>query len=107
MNVIALLASAYRIPATQVIAPEWTKSEVYDIVAKIPPGSSQDDVDLMMQALLTEKFKVVVHRENRQAQGYALLAHKDGVKLRALESPGTAERMTTTRNSTGNRVLER
>ena len=73
--------------------PEWLKSERYDIVAKFPanmprdPGQMRAQAQLMFQALLAERFQLVVHRESRIVPGYALVALKSGAKMEAGE-PG-------------------
>lgn len=59
----------------------------------------------MMQVLLTERFKLVLHREKREVQGYALAVQKDGTKMHAVEDPGPNSPMRSGRLSGGNRLL--
>jgi uncharacterized protein (TIGR03435 family) len=77
-----ILLDAYQLLAHQLIGtPEWASSTSYDIVATYPSGStpSEQDVRMMVQALLRDRFKLVVHRETRELSAYALtLARKDG-----------------------------
>jgi uncharacterized protein (TIGR03435 family) len=56
-------------------------SERYDIQAKIPPNTPKNQVPLMLQTLLEERFKLVVHREMKQRPVYALVVGKDGLKI--------------------------
>ena len=56
-------------------------SERYDIQATIPPGASKDQLPLMLQALLEERFRLVVHRETKQHPVYALVVAKGGLKI--------------------------
>lgn len=63
--------------------PKFAESEKFDIVAKTAtaaPGEiSQMDIDtlrLMLQKLLKERFKLAVHTEQRQVNGYVLTAVK-------------------------------
>jgi uncharacterized protein (TIGR03435 family) len=51
------------------------------IQAKLPDGATKDQVPAMLQALLAERFKLVVRREFKEETVYALLAGKDGPKL--------------------------
>ena len=44
----------------------------------------------MMQALLEDRFKLKIHRENGQVPVYALTAGKDGLKLPAAPKGGCA-----------------
>jgi len=86
-----LIAMAYRIKPYQLIAPDWTKSERYDVQATLPPGATKEQVPEMMQALLAERFKVTLHREKKPQPVYALLVSKDGHKLKpAAKDPSPA-----------------
>ena len=75
-----LLLQAYGIPTYQIQgAPAWLDSERFDIAAKTPEGTQQDQVMLMIRSLLIERFKLVAHRETRESAVYALvLARSDG-----------------------------
>jgi uncharacterized protein (TIGR03435 family) len=61
--------------------PGWIGSDRFDISAKVG-GDSPNSVaekQRMLQTLLTERFKLLVHRETRDLPGYSLvLARKDG-----------------------------
>src|SRR5438445_338932 len=46
---------------------------------------------VMLQALLAERFKLVVHREQRVIQGYTLVVGKGGLKAKPSE-PGSPSR---------------
>jgi uncharacterized protein (TIGR03435 family) len=50
----------------------------YQIVAKVPPGSTREDVKLMWQSFLEDRFKVKVHRETREVPVYDLVVAKSG-----------------------------
>lgn len=76
---------AYRVKDFQVQGPDWLGSARFDIVAKLPEGSSEDQVPEMLQTLLAERFKLTVHRETKEHAIYALIAGKDGPKLKPAE----------------------
>jgi uncharacterized protein (TIGR03435 family) len=64
-------------------------SQPFDIVAKIPEGPlAPGQLKLMMQSLLTERFKLRIHRETRTLQIYALEAMKSGLKVRFVDPEG-------------------
>lgn len=67
----------------QLSGPEWiTSKEVrYDIVAKTAPGTTRGQALQMMRALLAERFKLALHREQRVLPYYALLVAKGGPKI--------------------------
>ncbi|HWC96280.1 MAG TPA: TIGR03435 family protein [Candidatus Sulfopaludibacter sp.] len=80
-----LLIRAYDLKAYQIAGPAWLETERYDLVAKIPAGSSREQVALMLQALLAERFHVATHREKKELPIYALVVGKGGSRLK--ESP--------------------
>jgi uncharacterized protein (TIGR03435 family) len=85
-----LIRNAYQLQDFQITGgPGWMASDHFDINAKVPdeframgppaPGSGPGPLQLMIRALLTERFKLVVHNETKDAPIYALiLARADG-----------------------------
>ncbi len=69
-------------------APKWIDSARFEIVAKVPaeyvpangPSGSLQDIGPMMQALITEQFKMKARMEDRPATAYTLLAAKPKLK---------------------------
>jgi len=84
-----LIALAYKVKPYQITGPDWIASQRFDIVAKLPEGASKDDVPRMMQALLEDRFKLTVHRDNQEHPVLALVVGKKGPKLK--ESPEAPE----------------
>jgi bla regulator protein blaR1 len=88
-----LIENAYEIQYFQIVgAPKWVSSDRYDIEAKMDGAEmerlktlSQDESRLeskrMLQALLVNRFQLVVHRETKELPGYALVIAKGGSKL--------------------------
>lgn len=77
-----LVTAAYAVKPYQVSGPDWLGAERFDIVAKLPDGATRDQVPQMLQALLAERFKLVVHRENKEQPVYGLVVGKNGPKLK-------------------------
>ena len=77
-----LLMQAYNVKRFQLTAPDWINGERFDIIAKVPPGATKDDLRVMLQNLLAERFQMKVHLEKKEMQAYALVAAKGGVKLK-------------------------
>jgi len=48
----AYIVMAYDIPDYQLQAPDWVRTERYDISAKAPADTSHETINRMMQALL-------------------------------------------------------
>lgn len=59
--------------------PLW--SEYYDVQAKAPVEATEEQVRLMLQSLLEDRFKLKAHRETRDSATYRLLIAKGGSKL--------------------------
>jgi uncharacterized protein (TIGR03435 family) len=66
----------------QIVGPLSLRSQKYDIVAKIPPGTTSEQFKLMLINLLTVRFHMAVHHETREFDGYELVIAKNGPKLK-------------------------
>jgi uncharacterized protein (TIGR03435 family) len=77
-----LIQIAYRMEPYQISAPDWLATARFDILARPPTGSNKAQIPEMLQALLVERFGLVAHREPKEQQIYALIAGKDGPKLK-------------------------
>jgi bla regulator protein BlaR1 len=81
----ALIRWAYGVESFQVAGgPDWLSTQRYDVVAKFnnPNGEARSKVvmdqrRLSIQAFLAERFKLVLHRENKPAPVYALTVMSD------------------------------
>lgn len=76
---------AYRVKQYQVEGPEWINSERYDITAKMPEGSTRDQIPDMLQALLESRFKLTYHKGSKEFPVYALVVGKNGTTLKPVE----------------------
>jgi len=77
-----LIDIAYGLRDFQLSGPSWLGEERYDIVAKIPPGATKEQFNVMLQNLLRERFNLSFHRESRTFPVYALTVGKNGPKLK-------------------------
>jgi uncharacterized protein (TIGR03435 family) len=82
LSLADLIRLAYNIKPYQLTGPDWMNGPRFDILAKMPEGSSQDQVPAMLQALLAERFKLAVHRDSKEHSVYALVLAKGGLKLK-------------------------
>jgi uncharacterized protein (TIGR03435 family) len=59
-----LITTAYSLKSSVYVGggPSWLDWDRYDIVAKVPPGTTPETARLMLQSLLAERFKLVAHR---------------------------------------------
>lgn len=65
--------------------PGWLDEERVDILATFPADATRDQLRIMTQALLRERFGLTLHRENRAVRVYALTLDKAGHKLKPSE----------------------
>jgi len=80
--------------------PGWLTGELYDVVAKVDqadladwqkPEMRQTMLRAMLQAMLAERCKVVVHYGSKEVPVYDLVIAKDGPKFKQAETVDTAE----------------
>jgi uncharacterized protein (TIGR03435 family) len=78
---IELIQRAYGVAQDQIQkVPDASRGIYFDVKAKIPAGVSKDRVPEMLQALLAERFKLVVHRQAEARPIYELAVAPGGVK---------------------------
>jgi uncharacterized protein (TIGR03435 family) len=80
-----LIAAAYDLnPKTISGGPSWVSSDLYDIFA-VTPGEVQpthEEQMSMLRSLLTDRFKLTFHREQKDFSIYELQVAKGGPKLK-------------------------
>jgi uncharacterized protein (TIGR03435 family) len=84
-----LIERAYSVKPFQVTGPGWMETVCFDIAAKYPPDTKDDNRSLMLRTLLEDRFKLAVHRESKEMPGYALVVAKSGFKLKPVEPGGS------------------
>jgi uncharacterized protein (TIGR03435 family) len=90
-----LIQRAYGLRSADQVSggPEWSRNERFDIQAKmseaemagmqkLSPAETKARREVMLQALLAERFKLKVHSETRQAPIFELVVAKGGSKLK-------------------------
>jgi uncharacterized protein (TIGR03435 family) len=93
-NLLRLITVAYGFDYDQISGPTWIGKELYTVVAKVPPGTTKEQVKLMWQNLLIERFQLKAHMVKGDFSVYQLSVAKGGPKLRksgegpAKEEPG-------------------
>jgi len=80
---LAYIEFAYKITGNQEQlmlsqVPKWVTTERFDILASVKGNPSKDQMRLMMQSLLADRFKLAVHYETKQVPVYLLLMDTPG-----------------------------
>ena len=82
-----LIQDAYHVNEDQIVGvPSWLNSERYDIEAKADNPAARGGDKRILQGLLSDYFKLAVHRETRLIPAYELVIAGDGPKLRESDS---------------------
>jgi uncharacterized protein (TIGR03435 family) len=74
--------TAYDVKEYQVSGPAWLNTERYDIIAKVAEGATKEQVNLMWQNLLAERFGLMLHHESKEFEVEELVIAKGGHKLK-------------------------
>ncbi|MGO4882758.1 MAG: TIGR03435 family protein [Bryobacteraceae bacterium] len=94
-----LLQEAYGVKDSQISgAPAWFDSEHYDVEAKADDsfdevahrlGRDEQEVQLrqMLQAMLADRLKLVLHHDTKELSEYALVVAKNGPKFHETTAP--------------------
>jgi uncharacterized protein (TIGR03435 family) len=86
-TMVDLITAAYGVDNDNVLGgPAWLETDRFDVIAKAPPTTSPDALKLMLQALLAERFKLVVHTDSKPMPVYMLTAEKGKPKLKESEN---------------------
>lgn len=83
-----LIMRAWGVMPYNLSGPSSLDDTYYNIDAKIPPGTSKADSNLMLQRLLVERIGLVVRHEIREETVYELVVAKGGHKLKDPEPAG-------------------
>jgi uncharacterized protein (TIGR03435 family) len=87
MPVKIMISLMYKVPARQIKgAPDWLDSDRYDIEAKADHAYSIDDLHVMFQNLLADRFSLKFHKEIKEGPVYALMVDKSGSKMKVNET---------------------
>jgi uncharacterized protein (TIGR03435 family) len=100
-----IVGLAYAIQRVRVLGgPGWADADQFDIVAKANSAdATRDEIRSMLQTLLAERFKLMVHRETKQIPAYSLVLGKSRPKLKEA-APDSKSGMANTISTTGEQL---
>jgi uncharacterized protein (TIGR03435 family) len=85
-----LVMSAYHIQSYQLSAPSWMESERFTVNARVPAGTTPEQLRFMQQSLLEKRFRLTYHHEEKEMPRCELVVAKGGPKLKASVGEPTA-----------------
>jgi uncharacterized protein (TIGR03435 family) len=69
--------------------PSWINTELYDVEAKADGPHTIDELHVMFQNLLIDRFNLQFHKETRNLPAYELVVDKSGPKMTENPTPPT------------------
>lgn len=87
-----LIVRAHQVQPYQISGgPSWIASDRFDVVAKAETVVTPAQMNVMLQTLLTERFKLAFHREERPGDVFRLVKARPDGKLGNGIKPATVE----------------
>jgi uncharacterized protein (TIGR03435 family) len=93
-----ILVNAFGVRPDQIEGPGWVNDNdpattpAYDIVANVPPNTTREQLNIMIQNLVKERFHMTLHREKKDFDAYRLVVAKGGPKLQQSAEPQVPSR---------------
>jgi len=88
VNLTMITAWAFHVQRPQVSGPQWLDDNRYDISAKAATPAEDDQLRLMLQSLLADRFKFTSHRDTRTMEVMAFILPKSGHKMKVSDIEG-------------------
>jgi len=95
------LGIAYKLKNYEISAPDWMASERWDIAAKLPDGSDTKQIPEMLKTLLSNRFRIKLHRETKELPVYALVKGKGELAMKEAPLDPTVEDGSSSKQSVG------
>lgn len=78
--IAAIIRAAYPSDTSDLVgAPDWVSADRYDVTAQAGRDVPREQMEMMLRAMLADRFKLAVHYETQERPVYALvLARADG-----------------------------
>jgi uncharacterized protein (TIGR03435 family) len=89
-TMVDLIRTAYGVDADKVLGgPAWLETDRFDVMALAPPATSPETVKLMLQALLADRFKLTLHKDDKSLPTFALTAGNGKPKMKESDGSGS------------------
>lgn len=89
VTLVELIMTAYDVARRRVVGgPNWLGTDRFDVIAKAPADATPETQQLMLQALLADRFRLVVHRDTRPLPAFALTVRTGGPQMKPASGSG-------------------
>jgi uncharacterized protein (TIGR03435 family) len=76
-TMVDLIRTAWSVDAIRVVGgPNWLEDDTFDVIAKVPAGTTLEAAKPMLQSLLADRFQLAVRNDTKPVLAYALKAGK-------------------------------
>ncbi len=90
-TMLDLVRTAYGVEAERVLGgPNWLDKDTFDVIAKLPEGTTAETAKPMLRALLAERFKLAIHNDNKPVPAYAVKTSGKRPQLKQSDGSGDA-----------------
>ena len=88
-TMLNLIEAAYGVSEDSIAGgPGWLNADLFDVIGKVPDGTTPATAKLMLQSLLADRFKLVIRNDTRPVPRYVLSVGKGGSKLKPADGSG-------------------
>jgi uncharacterized protein (TIGR03435 family) len=88
-TMVDLISMAYNMEPDKVLGgPRWLDWDRFDVLAKAPLATTQESLNLMLQNLLADRFKLVVRKDTKAMPAFVLTAGKGKPKMKEASGSG-------------------
>jgi uncharacterized protein (TIGR03435 family) len=104
-----IILEAYHLTEHQLSGgPGWLENDKFDLEARAATPADKDQLRLMLQTMLAERFKLAVRHETKEMPVYALTVGKNGPKLHDVKPDDAGfVKVPASEGSTGNGLVTR
>lgn len=88
-TMLQLIEAAWGVPEDTISGgPGWVSLDLFDVVARVPNGTTPATANLMLQNLLADRFGLVINHGSHPIPRYVLSVMKGGSKLKSARGSG-------------------
>jgi uncharacterized protein (TIGR03435 family) len=88
-TMLELIKTAYGVDGDAVLGgPNWLELDRFYVAAKAPPSTPPETLKMMLQSLLADRFKLVIHKDTKPMPGFVLKMGKGKPKLKEADGSG-------------------
>ena len=92
VSLLNCLEEAYGVTPHQISGPSWMRTDRFDIIARTSAPMTRGQMMARLQTLLADRFRLSLHREQRESRALTLVVAKGGPRLMKASGDGDGRR---------------